>query len=428
MLHKSFGSAPQLPNVQSPGKKGAFPETIHDATEPAQLSYFEKLGKNFPRRTTSSMNAQARQKLKGTKPQNLEAPTIHLKTTKQQQNYKEAQRTHHSIKHRKCSMVGSMQYRPDTGGADANISSAGLDAVAKGRAMGDTANTKYARVALAQKIVLKLRTKKNKLVRLFKEFDHNMNGGLELNELVELLDRFCPGEIRSRDAHSLMKLMDKNGDGQISLDEFVSFIENFSQESKVSGVGEMQRSAPSEWKAGKMFARHRRSIAIDDEQIASHLTLTRLQQQRVKQSKERHHNRNKGSKAATTGGYLEHLGSVNQSPMLDASAADATKKGKEMGAVSSLKQGVGNTTNKIHLVLRTRRYSYRIRSPYTIRYYTNKIHLVLLAGRMRGAYFQNSTWTATGGWTPWSSSCCCSISALARLARPKVDASFGRLT
>jgi Ca2+-binding EF-hand superfamily protein len=331
------------------GISGDVPETT------AQQTYFQKLGLLFPEGAQCSpMMSKSKQGNKKSKAVSVVEPTLHLKTTTQQLNYKTAQKAHHSVKHRKTSMVGSMQYRADSGGGDTAVSAAALDAVCRGRPMGDTYNLKHARVALAQKLALRLKTQKHKLNTLFREFDTNHNGSLELNEFINVLELFCPGELRAKDARSLMKLLDKNNDGEVSLDEFTGFVESYSKESKENGAGEWELSKPSEWKTSKTFSRHRGSLT-GEEQVANHLTLTRSLQAKRQDAKQRHADRNKKSKAATYGGFLDHLVNVNQAPLLSSDAGDSAKKGKSMGKVTSQRQNLDNTINKLHLAMRSRR-------------------------------------------------------------------------
>jgi hypothetical protein len=258
-LAKRANSAPDFTLPTCPGKAAPLHNMQHTAIKTdllaktgAQAAYAAKLALLLPpgvRRTP--VNAKAQQEKKKTKPQPVVEPTLHLKATSQQLNYKAAQKLHHSKKHRRTSMVGSMQYCWDggssSGGADL-VSPAALDAACRMRPLGDTPNKKHTRLAIAHTLAVRLKTQKSKLNVLFREFDSNQNGSLELSEFVNMLEMFCPGELRAKDAAAFMQLLDKNNDGEVSMEEFKSFVESFSKDSRENGAGEWQRSKPAKWK------------------------------------------------------------------------------------------------------------------------------------------------------------------------------------
>ena len=55
----------------------------------------------------------------------------------------------------------------------------------------------------------------------FRKIDHNGDGMITANEMVEFLVQLSKGQIDTSIAEEIFGLMDKNGNGQVLIEEFV---------------------------------------------------------------------------------------------------------------------------------------------------------------------------------------------------------------
>jgi hypothetical protein len=110
-------------------------------------------------------------------------------------------------KRRRGSAFGGINYNPNAGQADVLVSPAAMDAGARIKPLGKVANQRFSRTALAQKLATALKTQQRKLKVLFALHDVDNNGSLELEEFLEVLERFCPGEVSGKEARDLMSVL-----------------------------------------------------------------------------------------------------------------------------------------------------------------------------------------------------------------------------
>jgi Ca2+-binding EF-hand superfamily protein len=287
-------------------------------------------------------------------------PTLHLNTkgTKQQRNYKRAQHSYHSKAklHRRSSQPGGIFPAADMD-CDVMVSASSVDVITKGKPMGQVHNTKFSQVAVAKKLAVKLKCSKKRLKTLFKIYDVDKNGSLELDELIEIVERFCQGEVAAKDVRALVQLMDTDNGGYIAFEEFRKFVLTFADENQ---AGEWDKGKVTDWKVASN-SRHRSSIADMPELARSeltstpnHLTTTRAQQQRVLRTKERHETRHNRGKAESMGGF-QHLNDQSNANLLDPEAYDTIGKYKALGKSMSAKQNLKNSVAKLHVALRSRK-------------------------------------------------------------------------
>ena len=62
------------------------------------------------------------------------------------------------------------------------------------------------------------------LAALFARLDKSRSGFLSLGELHEVANRLLPGQLQDAEVWRLLVLLDSNGDGEVSLDEFMAFV------------------------------------------------------------------------------------------------------------------------------------------------------------------------------------------------------------
>jgi Ca2+-binding EF-hand superfamily protein len=251
--------------------------------------------------------------------------------------------------------MGGLYYQASNG-ADTLVPASAIDAVCKGKPIGSSQNVKYSRLAVAHKLSLKIKTSKKRLRQLFDTYDADGNGSLDTNEFVEVVTRFCPGEILADDIRDLMRLLDSDGNGVISFEEFTGFVETFSGSNATDRVGTWSRSTTADWHLPITLSTHRDDLAEGDS-TANHLTLTRSQQHRMKEAKAAHGTRSNTSieRASSYGGFLAHLQVNSAHTLLDPEAIDAGLKRKAMGQSNSSTLTINSIVTKLQLCMRTRK-------------------------------------------------------------------------
>jgi len=124
------------------------------------------------------------------------------------------------------------------------------------------------------------------LKQLFLKFDADGNGALDPGEIKLFIDDLVPGDVSTAAAQRLVIAMDENGDGEIDIDEFITFFRDQSQKSKMVIH---ERHVPKTWA-------RRDSGAGVTRTTASHRT--RHEQQK------RHHTRAHQHRSSVSGGFL----------------------------------------------------------------------------------------------------------------------------